>query len=116
MSHYAKVENGKVLRVIVAEEEFFETFVDDTPGEWVQTSYNTKAGKHIEGGTPLRKNYAGVDWNYDGVGFFPPQPSNSWTLNDDTYLWEPPVDYPSDYDGMNYTWNETNRRWVETTE
>jgi hypothetical protein len=116
MSHYAKVEKGKVIKVIVAEEEFFETFVDDTPGEWVKTSYNTKAGEHTEGGTPLRKNYAGVDWNYDGVGFFPPQPFNSWTLNDTTYLWEPPVDYPSDYDGINYTWNETNKRWVETTE
>ena len=125
MSHYAKVQNGKVIKVIVAEEEFFETFVDDTPGEWVQTSYNTRGGVHYTTKTKkpsadqskaLRKNYAGVDWNYDGVGFFPPKPFDSWNLNDTTYLWEPPVDYPSDYDGFNYIWNESSKSWDEVTE
>ena len=65
MSHFAKVVNGKVVEVIVAEADFFDTFVDTTPGKWIQTSYNTFGGQHKLGGTPLRKNYAGIGWNYD---------------------------------------------------
>ena len=63
MSHFAKVVNGKVTEVIVAEADFFDTFVDTTPGKWIQTSYNTFGGQHKLGGTPLRKNYAGIGWN-----------------------------------------------------
>ena len=85
MRHYAKVSNGIVQNVIVAEAEFFDTFVDSSPGQWVQTSYNTHGGVHASGGTPLRKNYAGLGYHYDGTGFYPPQPYPSWIKNTDTY-------------------------------
>ena len=113
MSHFAKVNNGIVEQVIVAEPEFFETFVDSSPGEWVQTSYNTRGGVHTLGGTPLRKNYAGIGYTYDRVrdAFIPPQPYASWTLNEDTCLWDAPVAYPDD--GNMYTWDEATTNWVE---
>lgn len=111
MAHYAKVKDGKVINVIVAEAKFFETFVDDSPGEWIQTSYNTRGGKHLDGGTPLRKNYAGLDYHYDGTGFYEPQPYDSWTLNKTTYLWEAPKDYPDD--GNKYIWDESKKDWVK---
>lgn len=111
MAHYAKVLDGKVVEVIVAEKEFFDTFVDTSAGEWIQTSYNTQAGVHLLGGTPLRKNYAGIGFTYDKNrdAFIPPKPFDSWTLNEDTCLWECPVAYPTD--GQRYTWNETNQVW-----
>lgn len=109
MAHYAKVLDGKVTKVIVAEEDFFDTFVDDSAGEWVQTSYNTFGNEHKLGGTPLRKNFAGIGFHYDGTGFYEPQPYDSWTLNETTYLWEAPVTYPTD--GKNYVWNEDNQTW-----
>ena len=65
MAHYAKVVNTLVTRVIAAELDFFDTFVDSSPGEWIQTSYNTQGGVHLEGGTPLRKNCAGIGMTYD---------------------------------------------------
>tara|TARA_Y100000114_G_C11671356_1_gene283935 strand:- start:410 stop:754 length:345 start_codon:yes stop_codon:yes gene_type:complete len=114
MAHYAKVLDGKVLKVIVAEKEFFDNFIDDSPGQWVQTSYNTRGGKHLKGGTPLRKNYAGTNHNYDGVGFYEPQPYPSWTLNKDTYFWEPPSPHPND--GKKYTWDESAGGWQEVDE
>jgi hypothetical protein len=112
MSHYAKVVDGKVTQVIVAEAEFFNTFVDNSPGQWIQTSYNTYGGVHKNGGTPLRKNYAGVGYTYDLVkdAFIPPKPFESWTLNDETCLWEAPVAMPTD--GV-YTWNEATKAWDE---
>ena len=67
MAHYAKVENGIVTKVIVAEADYFDTFVDDSPGKWIQTSYNTYGGVHSDGGTPLRKNFAGVGYTYDST-------------------------------------------------
>jgi hypothetical protein len=90
MAHFAKVVDGKVSQVIVAEKEFFDTFVDSSPGEWIQTSYNTHGGVHATGGTPLRKNYAGVGFTYDAVrdAFIQPKPDNSYVLNDETCLWE----------------------------
>ena len=111
MSHYAKVLNGKVINVIVAEEEFFDNFVDTEPGTWIQTSYNTKGGVHLDGGTPLRYNYSGFEFNYDSVAdaFYPPKPYDSWVLNTDTYLWDCPVVPPSD-DGR-YNWNEADQSW-----
>jgi len=114
--HYAKIENNIVTNVIVAEVEFFDTFVDDSPGEWLQTSYNTHGGKHTDGDTPLRKNYAGVGYTYDSVrdAFIAPQPYPSWTLVEDTCLWESPVAMPTD-DKM-YTWDEDTTSWVEVTE
>jgi len=111
MAHYAKVKDSKVINVIVAEAKFFETFVDDSPGEWIQTSYNTRGGKHLDGGTPLRKNYAGLGYHYDGTGFYEPQPYPSWTLNKTTYLWEAPKTYPDD--GAKYVWDESKENWVK---
>ena len=115
MAHYAKVNNGIVERVIVAEAEFFDTFVDDSAGTWIQTSYNTYGGEHKLGGTPLRKNYAGIGFTYDVEkdAFIPPQPYASWTLNETTCQWECPVAYPDD--GNMYEWNETDQQWDEIT-
>ena len=113
MGHYAKVLNGIVTQVIVAEPDFFTTFVDSGPGEWVQTSYNTKGGAHVLGGTPLRKNYAGIGFTYDQSrdAFIPPRPYASWSLNDDTCLWKAPIPYPSD--GKYYEWDEELLSWKE---
>jgi hypothetical protein len=113
MSHFAKVCDGKVLRVIVAEKEFFDTYVDDVPGEWIQTSYNTQAGKHTQGGTPLRGNYAGIGYTYDRTNdvFYAPQPYASWVLNKTTWTWEAPVARPTD--DKDYTWDEATTSWVE---
>ena len=114
MAHYAKVENGIVTQVIVAELEFFDTFVDSSPGEWIQTSYNTYGGVHSNGGTPLRKNYASQGYTYDSTrdAFIPPQPFPSWTLIEDTCQWEAPVAKP-DSDTPHH-WNEETTTWVET--
>jgi len=116
MGHYAKVENNIVTNVIVADEEFFDTFIDTSPGNWIQTSYNTKGGVHLNGGTPLRKNFAGIGYTYDSEkdAFIPPQPYASWTLNDDTCLWESPVAMPDD--GEIYKWNEETTTWDLVTE
>ena len=113
MAHFAKVVSGIVTKVIVAEQEFFLTFIDDSPGEWIQTSYNTSRGVHAEGGTPLRKNYAGVGMIYDSVrdAFYAPQPFPSWTLNEDSCLWEAPVAYPDADSDEKYQWNEETTSW-----
>jgi len=89
MSHFAKVCNGVVVNVLVAEQEFFNTFVDTSPGEWIQTSYNTFGGQHPNG-TPLRKNFAGIGFTYDRVrdAFIPPKPEGDYVLNEETCLWE----------------------------
>jgi hypothetical protein len=115
MAHFAKVNNGIVEQVIVAEPEFFNTFVDTSPGTWIQTSYNTHGGVHTLGGTPLRKNYAGIGYTYDSQrdAFIPPKPFASWVLNDDTCLWAAPVAMPDD--GKQYQWNEDTQAWVEVT-
>jgi hypothetical protein len=125
MAHFAKVVNGLVTQVIVAESEFFESFVDTSPGEWIQTSYNTKAGVHYnpETGEPsadqskaLRKNYAGVGYSYDRVldAFIPPKQYASWILNTETCLWEAPTSMPTD--GNSYRWNESILEWEEFTQ
>ena len=121
MSHFAKVVNGVVTQVIVAEAEFFDTFVDSSPGQWIQTSYNTHGGVHYnpETGEPsedqskaLRGNYAGVGSTYDYTNdvFYAPQPYASWTL-DSSWTWEAPVPYPAD--GKQYGWDESVTNWVE---
>jgi hypothetical protein len=112
MAHFAKIIDGKVSQVIVAEPEFFQTFVDLSPGEWIQTSYNTHGGVHVTGGTPLRKNYAGIGYTYDAKrdAFIPPQPFPSWTLNESTCLWDSPVPMPTD--GKLYYWDEATTSWV----
>jgi hypothetical protein len=119
MAHFAKVVDGTVSQVIVAEPEFFNTFVDSSPGEWIQTSYNTRGGVHYgqdgqpDGGVALRKNYAGIGYTYDRTkdAFIPPKPYNSWTLDEETCLWNAPVAMPDD--GKMYRWNEENTNWEE---
>ena len=113
MSHFAKVTNGTVTQVIVAELEFFATFVDSSPGEWIQTSYNTHGGVHATSGAPLRKNYAGIGYTYDRTrdAFIPPQPYTSWLLNETTCLWQAPVAHPTD--DKHYAWNEDAQQWTE---
>ena len=112
MSHFARVTNGIVTQVIVAEAEFFDMFVDSSPGEWIQTSYNTHGGQHPEN-RPLRKNYAGINFTYDSVrdAFIPPKPYASWVLNEDTCLWESPTPIPDD--GKKYGWDEEQLQWIE---
>jgi len=111
MSHFAKVLDGKVTQVIVAEPEFFETFVDTSPGEWIQTSYNTHGNQHTLGGTPLRGNYASIGYTYDRINdvFYAPKPYASWTLNESTWLWESPIPYPDET--KSYIWNESTKSW-----
>lgn len=122
MAHFAKVVDGVVTQVIVAEPEFFESFVDTSPGEWIQTSYNTRGGVHYNPETnepsedqtkALRKNYAGIGFTYDRVkdAFIPPKPFASWVLNEDTCLWNAPVAMPDD--GKFYKWDEATTNWVE---
>jgi hypothetical protein len=118
MGHFAKVVDGKVSQVIVAEPEFFDTFVDSSPGTWLQTSYNTRGGVHYgqdgqpDGGEALRGNYAGIGYNYDSQNdfFYPPQPYPSWVLSPKTYSWEAPVAMPTT--GGPYSWDETTKSWV----
>jgi hypothetical protein len=116
MAHFAKIENGTVTQVNVIDEDYFaENRETRYTGQWVQTSYNTQGGVHLLGGTPLRKNYAGIGYVYDEVrdAFYAPQPYPSWTLNEDSCLWESPVPYPTD--DKRYTWDEDNQEWTEVT-
>ena len=122
MGHYAKVNQGKVVKVIVAEASFFNNFVDDSPGTWIQTSYNTRGGVHYQPNSnvtssdqskALRGNYAGIGYEYDSSvdAFFHPQPFSSWTKNTSSFSYEAPIDYPSgdatgSYTGS-YSWSES---------
>jgi predicted nucleic acid-binding Zn ribbon protein len=124
MGHYAKVTNGKVTNVIVAEQDFVDNYVDNIPGRWVKTSFNIYGGVYYgsngqavsnqaeaiaEDEGRQRKNFAAVGFNYDGTGFYEPQPYDSWTLNSSTYQWEAPAAYPDD--GNIYEWNEEAQTW-----
>jgi hypothetical protein len=109
MGHYAKVENGIVTQVIVA--DGVDWCEQNLGGEWVQTSYNTRGGVHSGGKFAIHKNYAGVGYTFDGTGFHSPKPYESWTLNKETYLWESPISYPTD--GKVYSWNEEELAWEE---
>jgi len=121
MSHYAKIENGIVTQVIVAEQDFID-FISKNNDTWIQTSYNTIGGVYYypnsnepseDQSYALRKNFASVGFSYDSNidAFIPPQPFNSWTLNEDTCLWRSPIPYPSD--DKNYIWNEESLNWEE---
>lgn len=118
MSHFAKVLNGQVIQIIVAEQEFFNTFVDSSAGTWLQTSYNTRGGIHYgqdgqpDGGIALRGNYAGIGYIYNSTNdvFYAPQPFPSWTLNETTWSWEAPNLMPTD-DKL-YKWDEPTLSWV----
>ena len=122
MAHFAKVLDGKVIQVIVAEPEFFDTFVDSSPGEWIQTSYNTRGGIHYgpdgqpDGGEALRGNYAGIGYTYDRINdvFYPTQPFPSWTISAPSWTWTAPVPMPTD--GKRYSWDEATTSWVEIPE
>jgi hypothetical protein len=125
MSHYAKVVNNIVTSVIVAEQDFINTYDDGVPGQWIQTSYNTRGGIHYQPNTSipsddqskaLRKNYAGIGYSYDSErdAFIPPKPYNSWILDEDTCLWISPIPNPSD--GKQYRWDEASLSWIEMTE
>jgi hypothetical protein len=110
MGHFAKVINGIVVDVNVAEQEWVDAQPD--AWAWVQTSYNTYGGVHRLGGEPLRKNYAGIGYRYDSErdAFIPPTPYPSWKLNEDTCLWDAPIPYPTD--GKQYIWNEHQQEWT----
>ena len=116
MSHFARVENGIVVQVIVAEQDFISTGALGDPANFIQTSYNTHANQHPQD-RPLRGNYAGVGYTYDAQHdvFYPPKPYPSWLLDQDTWTWKAPIPYPTD--DKRYSWNETNGTWdeVQTT-
>ena len=108
------VHNNELLVDGVENEQKGVDFLNNlfnTNDNWKQTSYNTRGGVHKLGGTPFRKNYAGVGYTYDEVkdAFIEPQPYPSWTLNEDTCQWEAPVAFPND--GKSYNWNESTTSW-----
>jgi len=114
MSHFAQIdENNIVTRVLVIEQDVVDTGLFGEPNTWVQTSYNTSGGIHRLGGTPLRKNYAGIGYTYDSErdAFIPPKPYASWILVEDTCQWQAPV--PMNDDGKFYQWNEDTLSWDE---
>ena len=125
MAHYAKVLDGRVIKVLKIEPDFFENgFQDDGPGEWIQTSYNTRGGvywdretdaPHADQSKMLRYNFAGIGSYYDrdADAFYSERPYDSWTLNTDSYLWEAPVDVPSDSNTRKYIWDEENTTWKD---
>ena len=125
MAHFAKLGAGNIVeRVevvsndIATDEQTGVDFLNNLYGTrdtWKQTSYNTKGGVHLLGGTPFRKNYGGIGFTYDQTkdAFIPPKPFDSWTLNETTCIWEAPVDYPSD--GKDYEWDESSTSWKEIT-
>ena len=117
MAHFAKVENGVVTSVIVIEQDVLNLGHWGDPASWVQTSYNTAGGVHTKGGTPLRKNYAGLGYSYDAQrdAFIPPKPFASWLLNEDTCQWGAPTPMPV-VEGKMYRWDEPTLSWVEVTQ
>ena len=120
MSHFAQVVNGTVAQVIVAEQDFINSGAVGDPSQWIQTSYNTVGGEHRNGGTPLRKNYAGIGYVYDAGrdAFYAPQPYPSWVLDEATCYWNAPVAQPTgtppttEADGVGYTWDESITNWT----
>jgi len=116
MSHWAEIDkNSIVLRVTVGDnndsDEGYQWLIDNLGGTWVKTSYNTYGGTNKLGGTPLRKNYAGIGYTYDKNrdAFYAPQPYASWILNEDTCIWEAPTPMPTD--GKTYKWVEADLNW-----
>ena len=116
MSHFAQIDgNNIVTQVLVIEQDVVNTGLFGEPSSFVQTSYNTHGGVHTLGGTPLRKNYAGIGYTYDSGrdAFIPPKPYASWVLNEDTCLWGSPVAMPTD--NKMYRWDEPTTAWIEVT-
>lgn len=122
MAYFARIENNIVTQVLAIpddQEHRGQEFLSEDlglSGIWIQTSYNTKGGVHIEGGIPLRKNYAGIGYTYDSDldAFIPPKPYPSWVLVEYSCLWSPPVPYPND--GNFYIWDEEVIGWIESDE
>jgi hypothetical protein len=124
MSHFAKVVDGRVTQVIVAEQNFIDSLPDKD--DWIQTSYDTKSGQHINGGTPLRGNYAGIGFTYNKENdvFYETRPVDylgksceSWTIGAPTWTWQPPIPWPENAFDMDnpilYLWDETTKTWLE---
>ena len=118
MAHWAEInENNMVVRVVVGNDEDpdegYQWLVDNLGGTWIKTSYNTIGGVHILGGTPFRKNFAGVGYTYDSErdAFIPPKPFASWILDENTCRWNAPVAYPNDE--KKYIWDEASVNWIE---
>ncbi|MEI8287658.1 MAG: hypothetical protein WCG15_10200 [Actinomycetes bacterium] len=123
MAHYAFLDENNIVTFVIPgkneDEDVYdwEKFYAREVGQVCKrTSYNTYGNQHKTGGTPYRKNYAGIGYKYDAVrdAFIPPKLYSSWTLNEDTCLWEPPVPFPTD--GKYYLWNEDTLSWIELTE
>jgi hypothetical protein len=123
MAHFAKVLNGTVINIIVAEQEYIDTFIDTSPGDWYQTSINTKGGVHYnpETGQPsddqtkaLRKNFASLGGVYDSTldAFYTQKPYPSWVLDEETCLWNSPVERPI-VEGKKFRWDEETLSWIE---
>lgn len=120
MAHYAFLDaNNVVTQVIVGKNEGeesidWEVWYGDFQGQVCKrTSYNTQAGVHINGGTPFRKNYAGIGFTYDAErdAFIPPKPFNSWVLDEERCIWQAPKPYPAN--GTPHIWDEASLDWVE---
>ena len=122
MAHFAKLKVGNIVEQVIvvsndvatteqAGIEFLRKLYNNQHIPVIQTSYNTFGGVHLSGGTPLRKNFAGIGYQYDQSrdAFIPPKPFNSWILNETTCLWEAPIAKPQD-DNM-YNWNENTKTW-----
>jgi hypothetical protein len=125
MAHFAKVNpENIVVAVVVAEQEYIDTFIDSSPGKWIQTSINTRGGVHYdpETGQPsddqskaLRKNFAAIGYTYDSVrdAFIAPNSYESWVLNEQTCIWEPPVPIPpTNKDVGAWVWDEETQNWI----
>jgi hypothetical protein len=112
MSEYAKVLNGKVLMTIVADENYLNSYKDNSPGTWIKTDSFTYANQSTNGGVALRANYASEGYTYDAINdvFYAPQPYPSWTISAPTWIWQPPIPMPTD--GKLYVWDETTKTWV----
>jgi hypothetical protein len=117
MSHWAEIdETKKVIRVVVGPndepDEGYQWLIDNFGGNWIKTSYNTYGGVHILGGTPFRKNYAGIGSSYDSTrdAFIPLKPYSSWILNEETCLWEAPLPKP---ENGYWEWNNDIENWKE---
>lgn len=118
MAHYAKINaNNIVEQVIVAEQEFIDSGAVGNPSQWIKTSYNTQGGRHLLGGTPLRKNYAGIGMIYDQVrdAFYHPKPEDgtTWVFDEDTCYWVRPLPEPLPVTGKFWIWDEPTQNWIQ---
>lgn len=111
MASFAKVVNGIVTKVIVADQDFIDNMVDTSPGSWIETHYDA------DGTSSTKYNYAGKGYHYDSTAeaFYEPKPKPSFVLDTDTYTWAPPVAYPTPTGDETYRWDEDSESWVEET-